>query len=960
MEQSFIRYFLCASLIPLAAIILYIVIGSVYTSRVIQGFFSEAAVEFSREAEKSLQQLGEEYIRTKARDVARQAEIYFSSHPHYDFNRMRKDPGFMSFALQKVGETGYTSMYEAQTWIFRIHPNQTLVDKDVSFLAKELPTWWHLVYNTKDGKEVAGYYDWRDPDGTIRKKFMAITPSRVKVKGRIIMVAATTYIDEFSAPVRAMHEKSRVLAERLRTYQREMLIYFLAVTGLFFLTILALAFLWGKRIAQGYIKPIVNLSETAKKLGGGNWDAPLDMESLKRPDEVGVMARSFHLMASSLQEAFAELAENMGRLRKTQEALKKSEVHYRSFFDGVPVGIFRSTPEGKFLDVNPALVKLLGFPDRETLLATPVIDLYVDPRKREEWTTFLESSRLGRAGELLLKRYDGRHIWVEVTARAVFGEGERVEYYEGSIMDVTERHEFLAALQKSQDRFRSLYEESRRAQEVYRSLINSSADAIVMANLEGEVTYVSPMFTKMFGWEEREIRNGKLPIIADEEREAHEISFLELVQTGEPIQGLESKGKTKDGRLIDISLSLSRYADHEGKPAGVLMIVRDISEAKALKRHLEQIEKLEALATLAGGIAHDFNNLLMVMEGIVSLLLHETPPHNPQYKLFSEIENQIQRGSRLTRQLLGYARRGKYEVKPLQINDLLRETAETLQRTRKDIRFQCYLSSDLPWVEADPSQMNQVFMNLLLNAADAMPEGGTITLETDVVTEQALPSSASNVRPGNYVRVMVADTGHGMDAKTLDRIFEPFFTTKPPGKGTGLGLSSVYGIVKSHGGHIHVTSKPLAGTTFYLYFPAVDRKEEARPASLPPLIKGKGTVLIVDDEKPVLEVCAAMLETLGYSTVKALSGEEAIRILERAVDEIDGVVLDMIMPDMAGPVVFERLRALRPDLKILISSGYAPDEKARQMLEKGGCSFIQKPFRLDELSERLSALFAQS
>jgi len=481
-----------------------------------------------------------------------------------------------------------------------------------------------------------------------------------------------------------------------------------------------------------------------------------------------------------------------------------------------------------------------------------------------------------------------------------------------------------------------------------------------MANLEGEVTYVSPMFTKMFGWEEREIRNGKLPIIADEERETYEISFLELVQTGEPIQGLESKGKTKDGRLIDISLSLSRYADHEGKPAGVLMIVRDISEAKALKRHLEQIEKLEALATLAGGIAHDFNNLLMVMEGIVSLLLHETPLHDPQYKLFSEIENQIQRGSRLTRQLLGYARRGKYEVKPLQINDLLRETAETLQRTRKDIRFQCYLSSDLPWVEADPSQMNQVFMNLLLNAADAMPEGGTITIETDVVTEQSLPSSASNVKPGNYVRVMVADTGHGMDAKTLDRIFEPFFTTKPPGKGTGLGLSSVYGIVKSHGGHIHVTSKPLAGTTFYLYFPAVDRKEEARPASLPPLIKGKGTVLIVDDEKPVLEVCAAMLETLGYSTVKALSGEEAIRILERAVDEIDGVVLDMIMPDMAGPVVFERLRALRPDLKILISSGYAPDEKARQMLEKGGCSFIQKPFRLDELSERLSALFAQS
>ncbi|MCX7982155.1 MAG: PAS domain S-box protein [Syntrophales bacterium] len=958
MSGSFIRYFLAASLIPIAGITIFFMVSNFYTTQVIQRYFSDSASELTRVAEENLNRLGEEYILTKARDVARQADIYFSSNRGKDFKEMRKDPEFMSFALQKVGQTGYTAMYEAGTWIFRVHPNEKLLDRDVSFLARDLPAWWELVFATRGGKEVAGYYDWLEPDGTIRKKFMAITPARTKVKGRIIMVAATTYIDEFSSPAKKMRERSQVLIENVRSYQKEVFIIFTALTLFLFLLISTSCIYWGKRIARGYIKPIINLADTARRLGEGNWDAPMETEALERSDEVGIMARSFQRMASSLQEAFAELSENLGRLRKTQEALRESEAHYRGLFEGIPIGLFRSSPEGKLLDVNPALIELAGYPDRETLLQTPAQDLYVNPKDREELLASLMKDGVAHGRLFRFRRYDGREIWAEISVHAEYDEQGGTRYFEGSVMDVTQRVEAEQALKKSEDLYRDLYEKSKKSEELYRSLMNSSADAIVTMDLEGKVTYISPVFTDMFGWRQEEVLNRPLPIPPEEDKECYEISLLEVIHTGEPVRGLEAKGKAKDGRVLELSISASRYADHEGKPAGVLMIIRDISETKKLKNHFEQMERLEALATLAGGIAHDFNNLLMVMEGRVSLLMHQTDPSDPRYNYYVEIESQIQRGSRLIKQLLGYARRGKYEVKLININDLLREVAEPMQRTRKDIRFRYYLKGELPWIEADPNQLNQVFMNLFLNAADAMPEGGTITLETDLVREGSFHPHATNVKPGKYIRIIVSDTGHGMDAKTMDRIFEPFFTTKPPGKGTGLGLSSVYGIVKAHGGYIYVTSEPGFGTTFYLYFPAIERQVESISAPQSQLKMGKGTVLVVDDEKPVLEVCAAMLETLGYKTFKAASGEEAIRVFQQEAGQIDGVILDMIMPDMGGAVVFEQLRAIRPNVRILLSSGFAPDRKAQQLMKTGLCIFIQKPFRLSELSEKMSILLS--
>lgn len=956
MEGSFIRYFLSASLLPIFVLTFLMALAVYTTSYHTQKVVAQFWEELSQDAEKCMQKLGEEYIRIKARDVARQAEMYFSYHPGADFRQMRKDPKFMSFALQKVGETGYTAMYEAGTWIFRVHPNKTLIDKDVSFLARDLPSWWSLVFATREGKEVAGYYDWRDIDGSVRKKFMVITPARVKVKGRVIMVAATTYIDEFSAPVKRIKEKSQGIISQIKTYQNEILTTLLLLSAFFFFVVAIMASVWGGFIARGYIAPIIKLSEQAKKLGGGFWDSPIDADIRERRDEVGVLARSLKQMASSLQGTFSMLEETIKELKIAQENLKKSEAHYRGFFEGVAVGLFRSTREGKFLDVNPALMRILGFPDREALLNFRAGDLYVNPGEREEVLSSIENSGVAQTREIRLRRYDGREIYAEITVHALYDETGKLEYYEGSLVDVTERHEALEALKTTRDLYQNLYEESKRAQEVYLSLMNSSADAIVTLDLTGKVIYVNTSFTKLFGWDAAEVMGRNLPIVPAEEKDLYEISFMEIAKTGESIQGVETKGRTKDDRIIEVSISASRYRDHEGRPSGVLMIIRDISEAKKMKHHLEQVERLEALATLAGGIAHDFNNLLMVMQGIISLILHETPEEDPKRKIYLEIDKQIQRGTELTRQLLGYARRGKYEVMPVNLNEILVETCQALERTRKDIRFHYKLSQDLPPIEAAPDQMGQVFMNLLLNAADAMPDGGTVTLETAVVSGTSIQSVLPQAKPGQYVTVTVADTGVGMNEKTLEHIFEPFFTTKPPGRGTGLGLSSVYGIVKNHGGYINVSSKPGVGTTFCLYFPVVEAKETIERAVEKRLSRGSGKILIVDDEKPVLEVCAAMVEAIGYTPVKASSGKEALQVIEKSREEINCVILDMIMPEMAGPVVFEKLRALRPELKIILSSGYAPDEKTQELLKSGYTAFIQKPYRLEELSEKISAL----
>jgi len=313
----------------------------------------------------------------------------------------------------------------------------------------------------------------------------------------------------------------------------------------------------------------------------------------------------------------------------------------------------------------------------------------------------------------------------------------------------------------------------------------------------------------------------------------------------------------------------------------------------------------------------------------------------------------VDSGSRLTAQLLGYARKGRYEVRLINLNQTVQGACETFSRTRKDIRIRMDLEQTLAPIEADAGQVEQVLMNLLVNAADAMRAGGTVTIRTANTTHEQMKGKLYNPKPGKYVLLSVSDTGVGMDEKTKDRIFEPFFTTKEMGRGTGLGLASTYGIIKGHGGFIDVESQPGQGATFSICLPASSRKISRPYSGREGIIRGQGTVLLIDDEDMVLEVGRALLETMGYRVVTAKDGEEAIRLYESQGSGIDLVLLDVVMPGLGGGEVFDRLKSMNPDMKCLLLSGYSIDGEATEIIRRGCDGFIQKPFKLRDLSRSI-------
>jgi PAS domain S-box-containing protein len=436
---------------------------------------------------------------------------------------------------------------------------------------------------------------------------------------------------------------------------------------------------------------------------------------------------------------------------------------------------------------------------------------------------------------------------------------------------------------------------------------------------------------------------------------------IEVVRTGKPVFFED----TCEGRTF--SLSVHPVCDERGQVIQLAVHSRDITEEKKsederrkLTIQLQQAQKMEAIGTLAGGIAHDFNNLLMAIQGNVSLMLFDTEPSHPHHRTLTNIEKLIRSGADLTSKLLGYARKGKYESRPLLLNDLLRETAETFGRMRKDIRIEWNLAPDLKGIVADKGQVEQVLLNLFVNASDAMPGGGKLFLKTDTVTHREIPGKGYSVHPGLYVRLTVVDTGIGIDKEIIDRIFDPFFTTKKMGRGTGLGLASAYGIVKSHNGYIDVESEKGQGSTFLVYFPATDARPTAAAEKSCKPEEGFGTLLLVDDEAIVLDVTAAMLRRLGYTVLTALSGREAVEIYTEHADRISAVVLDMIMPEMGGGEVFDQLKRINPSVKVLLASGYSMQGQAREIMNRGCDGFLQKPFTLEDISVRIRPLISRS
>ncbi len=378
---------------------------------------------------------------------------------------------------------------------------------------------------------------------------------------------------------------------------------------------------------------------------------------------------------------------------------------------------------------------------------------------------------------------------------------------------------------------------------------------------------------------------------------------------------------------------------------------RQAEEKKAeLENQLQHAQKMEAIGTLAGGIAHDFNNLLMSIQGYTSLMLMDSGVSQIQRDKLKHIEQSVHRGSELTKQLLGFARGGKYEVRPTNINELVDKSSQLFGRTKKEISITSRYDPNIWIVEVDQGQIERVMLNLYLNALQAMPAGGRLLLETSNVVLDNDSASRCRMVPGKYVKISVSDTGIGMDERTRERVFEPFFTTKEMGRGTGLGLASAYGIVKSHGGLIDVESRVGQGSTFNIYLPASEKTAVSEISTSAALLKGDETILLVDDEEPVLDVGIEILQWLGYTVFPARCGKEAISILKGSNVKIDLVILDMIMPEMGGGKTFDAIKQLCPGQKVLLSSGYSISGEARQILGRGCNGFIQKPFGIETLS----------
>lgn len=375
-------------------------------------------------------------------------------------------------------------------------------------------------------------------------------------------------------------------------------------------------------------------------------------------------------------------------------------------------------------------------------------------------------------------------------------------------------------------------------------------------------------------------------------------------------------------------------------------------ERRKLEERLFLSEKLKAIGQLAGGVAHDFNNLLMGILGNASLVQMEFDPGHPSYRRLSQIEEHVKRGANLTRQLLGFARGGKYEVKTLSPNDLVRRSAQLFLETRKGIEAAFLLRDDVRPVEADAGQIEQVLLNIYINAGHAMPGGGSLEIRTSNVTLSESDARAFETKPGEYVKISITDTGTGMDRETLSRIFDPFFTTKSEQGGTGLGLASAYGIVRNHGGAINAHSEPGHGSTFNIYLPAADRALEKEIAAKPgnELLRGSGGILLVDDEPMILDSAAGLLESLGYSVYRASSGQEAAATYREKRDGIDLVILDMILPGMGGSEVLRALKEIDPGVRVVLSSGYGLQDDVRSVMEAGCCAFVQKPYKFADLS----------
>jgi len=470
------------------------------------------------------------------------------------------------------------------------------------------------------------------------------------------------------------------------------------------------------------------------------------------------------------------------------------------------------------------------------------------------------------------------------------------------------------------------------------------------------------IFYSMLGYEPNSLKGKDTRILYADQKEYDRVGVSLYSKVDKYGMGIvETKLVRKDGRLLDFRIRASKL-NNKDPSKGIIVVITDISELKLLQVQLQQAQKMEAIGVLAGGISHDFNNILMGIQGHLSLMQIDVSATEKVTAHAKHIGRIVKTAAELTSRLLGFARGGKYQISILNVNEMLPMALNIFKPTRKDIIVHETYEEKPHLVDADHSQLEQVFLNLLINASQAIPEHGDIFVTTQNIFIEEDHDYPFEVHPGQYIRVTIKDTGVGMDLEIQNKIFDPFFSTKDVGdkRGRGLGLSTVYGIVKNHGGFILVDSEKGKGASFHICLPTSNNiqikeiKEESHP--IEPLQKGSETVLLVDDEEEIINVGKNFLEKLGYKPMTARNGLEAVEIFRRYKDEISLVVLDLIMPKMSGKQAFAEIKNIQENAKILISTGHVIDDKIEGFLNQGCHGFLQKPFSLNEFARTLRTI----
>jgi PAS domain S-box-containing protein len=599
--------------------------------------------------------------------------------------------------------------------------------------------------------------------------------------------------------------------------------------------------------------------------------------------------------------------------------------------------------DNRIVDLNPAAADLLGKPEH-ALIGQPAEDII------PWWTPAFNAPRQpdNNIQPTVEQDIDGRRRIFRINRSPVWM-NDRPMGNLFLISDFTAVKTAEDALRESETRFRSLSE---------------NAPVIIFAmDTDGSITYTNPACTKILGYHVSEVVGRPFfDFVAEEDDGGRQERFRQLVDGTAGIVERDIPFRHKDGSSRLFNTSAAVNTDPEGRVTGIIGMAKDISEERTLQHQLFQLQKMEAIGTLAGGVAHDFNNLLMGMQANISLLRLDAAPNQELIEKLRRIEDQIQTGAALTRQLLGYARKGKYVVTTVNLHRLIEETISVVQRTHKSITTEVDFTAGPACIEADRGQIELVLLNLFVNAADAMPQGGRLQVTTRVLPENAVADQWTDINKGTYIETKVIDSGIGMDQATMDRIFEPFFTTKALGRGTGLGLASVYGVVQNHNGYIRVNSQPGQGTVFTILFPQSKNSVENAGTDTECFRSPQGNqrILLVDDEAMVLECCGEMIESLGFEVILAHSGREAIEIYKKAHDTIDLVILDMIMPGMDGQQTWDALKAVNSDIRIIFATGYALDAGAEQKTAGSVIGYLRKPFTRNQLSEAVTTILNDS